>query len=308
MKIPHWFMKYIKPIAIFMYILLLLDGCAARQNNLLYSTLWVQSAAEYKANCLQTYNMAAKNIDSALQDKGWTAAVEQRGHFSSLPPAVVMDIDETVLDNSPYQARLIIEGTGFDPRTWDEWIALKRAPAVPGAVSFIKHLKGKNVEVFFITNRECAPRAGTNCPCPQEQETIDNLAGVGIDGVKPEHVLMQNERPGWGSEKKKRREAIADGHRILMLVGDDLGDFLPDVKKNITLLQRDELVRQYERCWGRTWYMLSNPVYGKKIVTATIFIYTVPPTNTKPRLCVRNGALGVSVHSFLFCQKKQTRL
>lgn len=255
-------MKHIRVTIVFTSILALLSGCAAQQNNLLYSTLWVQSAAEYKANCLQTYNMAAQNIDSAIHDKSWTAAVEQRGNLSSLPPAVVMDIDETVLDNSPYQAQLIIDGTGFDPRTWDEWIALKRAPAVPGAVSFINYLKGKNVAVFFITNRECAPRAGNDCPCPQEQEVIDNLAEVGIDGVKPEHVLMQNEQPGWGSEKKSRRETIAAGYRVLMLVGDDLGDFLPDVKKNITPLQRDALVRQYESCWGRTWYMLSNPTYG----------------------------------------------
>jgi len=255
-------MKHIKMILVFAAVLFLLSGCAAQQNNLWYSTLWVQSAAEYKANCLQTYNMAAQNIDPAIHDKGWTAAVEQRGDFSSLPPAVVMDIDETVLGNSPYQAQLIIDGTGFDPRTWDEWISLKRAPAVPGAVSFINYLKGKNVAVFFITNRECAPRAGNDCPCPQEQETIDNLAGVGIDGVKPEHVLMQNEQPGWGSEKKSRREAITAGYRVLMLVGDDLGDFLPDVKKNITPLQRDALVSQYESCWGRTWYMLSNPTYG----------------------------------------------
>jgi len=255
-------MKHIKAIAVFTVMLALLSGCAATGNHNLNSTLWVQSSAEYKANCVQTYNIAARNIDLALRDKSWTAAVEQRGNFSSLSPAVVMDIDETVLDNSPYQAQLIIDGTGFDPRTWDEWIALESSPAVPGAVSFIKYLKEKNVEVFFITNRECMARTGSDCRCPQEQETIDNLARVGIDGVKPEHVLMQNERSGWGSEKKSRREAIAAAYRVLMLVGDDLGDFLPDVKKDITPLQRDALVRQYQRCWGRTWYMLSNPAYG----------------------------------------------
>jgi len=255
-------MKHIKAIAILAAMLALLSGCAATGNRNLNSTLWVRSSAEYKANCLQAYNMAAKNIESAIHDKGWTAAFEQKGDFSPLPPAVVMDIDETVLDNSPYQAQLIIDGTGFDPRTWDKWIALKIAPAVPGAISFIKYLKEKDVAVFFITNRECVQRAGSDCRCPQEQETINNLARVGIDGVKPEDVLMQNERSGWGSEKESRREAIAAAYRILMLVGDDLGDFLPDVKKNITPLQRDALVRQYQRCWGRTWYMLSNPTYG----------------------------------------------
>ena len=130
-----------------------------------------------------------------------------------------MDIDETVLDNSRYQAQLIIDGTGFDPRTWDQWIALKIAAAVPGAVSFIKHLKEKDVAVFFITNRECMARTGSDCRCPQEQETIDNLARVGIDGVKPEDVLMQNERSGWGSEKKRiirdRAPIMKISHRLM---------------------------------------------------------------------------------------------
>jgi len=206
-------------IAVFTSVLALLSGCATTGNNNLNNTLWVQSSAEYKANCMQIYNIAIGNVDSALHDKGWTAAVEQRGDFSYLPPDVVMDIDETVLDNSSYQAQLVIDGTGFDPRTWDEWIALKRAPAVPGAVSFIKYLKEKNVEVFFISNRECVQRAGNDCRCPQEQETIDNLARIGIDGVKPEHVLMQNERPGWRSGKKSRREATAAEYRLLMMVG-----------------------------------------------------------------------------------------
>lgn len=255
-------MKYCKWLTVLSAVLILLSGCAAKQNNTLNSTLWVQTSAEYEANCLQAYNVAEKNIDSALHDNGWTAALEQSGDFVSLPPAVIMDIDDTVLDSSHYQAQLIIDGKEFSPRTWDEWVALKNAPAVPGAVRFIQSLKKKNIEVFYISNRDCEKRPGTDCRCPQEQETIDNLAVVGIGGVKPEQVLIRKEKPDWGSDKKGRREVIASRYRILMLFGDDLGDFLPGVKKNITPLQRDELVRKYETNWGRTWYMFCNPIYG----------------------------------------------
>ena len=255
-------MKSISCITVLAAILILLGGCAAKQNDSLYGTLWVQSSAEYEANCLQAYNVAGKNVDSALRDRGWTAALEQTGDFASLPPAVIMDIDDTVLDTSPYQAQLIIDGKEFSPQSWDQWLTLKNAPAIPGAVRFIRSLKEKNIEVFYITSRECMQRPGTDCQCPQEQETIDNLAAVGIDGVKPEHVLLKHERPAWSSEKKSRRESIAARYRILMLFGDDLGDFLPGVKKSITPLRRDELVRQYRSNWGHTWYMLSNPIYG----------------------------------------------
>ncbi len=255
-------MKHLKWTSFLAAILILLGGCAAKQNDSLYGTLWVQTSAEYEANCLQVYNVAEKNIHSALNETGWTAALEQTGDFASLPPAVIMDIDDTLLDTSPYQAQIIIDGKGFSPRTWDEWLALKNAPAVPGAVRFIQSLKEKDIEVFYITNRECKKRQGTDCMCPQEQEVIDNLAAVGIDGVKAEHVLLKHERPGWSSEKKSRRESVAAWYRILMLFGDDLGDFLPGVTKSITPLRRDELVRQYRSNWGHTWYMLSNPIYG----------------------------------------------
>jgi len=70
------------------------------------------------------------------------------------------------------------------------------------------------------------------------------------------------EQDGWTSEKKSRREYIAERYRIVMLFGDDLGDFLPGVKNNITPQERDRLVREHKNNWGRMWFMLSNPTYG----------------------------------------------
>ena len=257
-------MKYTHGIAVLATYFVLLSGCATTGNNDLNSTLWIQSSSEYKANSLQLYNVAKNNIDSALNDSGWTAALEQAACSSSLPAkvAVVMDIDETVLDNSKYQAKLVIDGAEWSADTWDEWISHKSASAVPGAVSFIRFLKEKNIEVIFITNRECKPRKGGDSICPQERDTIDNLGDVGISGVRPENILLQNELPGWSAEKKSRRESIVAEYRVLMLFGDDLGDFLPNVKKNITPARRDELVHKNENNWGRKWYMLSNPIYG----------------------------------------------
>jgi len=255
-------MKLTNRIVVLVAGLVLLGGCTTSGNNNLNSTLWIQSSSEYKAHSLQTYNVAGKNIDSALNDSRWTAALEQVGDFSSLPVAVVMDIDETVLSNSKYQARLVIDGAEWSADTWDEWIALKIASDVPGAVDFIKFLKEKNIEVIYITNRECKPRKGGISRCPQEQDTIENLGKVGINNVRPENILLKNEQPGWSSEKKSRRQFIAAKHRVIMLFGDDIGDFLPNVKNDITPTHRGELVLQNKDNWGLKWYMLSNPIYG----------------------------------------------
>ncbi len=226
------------------------------------SLLWIQTASEYKAGSIQTYNMATNTIDQAIHDRSWVAPIEHTGSYSLFPVAVVMDIDETVLDNSQYQAELVLHRSEYSHDTWDHWISLKRAPAIPGAVEFINAMDKKGVEVIYITNRECKQRLEGGPVCPQEQDTIKNLKAVGIVNVKPENILLKRERSEWSSEKKSRRESIVLKYRVVMLFGDDLGDFLPGVKKNISAIQRDNLIEKYRDYWGNKWYMLNNPIYG----------------------------------------------
>lgn len=244
----------------------LLTGCASTQpdiiNNNFNSTLWVQIAAEYEANAIQAFNSAESNIDVALRDKSWTAALEQGSNYSLKAPAIILDIDETVLDNSQYQAQLVLDNKQFNPETWDDWIAMESAPAVPGAVDFINSMEDLQVDVIYITNRECMARTDGGPACPQEQDTIDNLLKTGIEDVDPEHVFLKGEQPDWTSEKQSRREEVASKYRIIMLFGDDLGDFLPDVKDDITPEERSELVEEYSEHWGRKWFIFSNPTYG----------------------------------------------
>lgn len=237
-------------------------GCASTANNNFNSLLWMQSSAEYKANAIQAYSEALRNIDAALRDRRWTAAVEQTGDCSVLPPAVVMDIDETVLDNSRYMGRIVRANGQWSAVAWDEWVALKNAGAVPGAVEFVNAVQRKGVRVILISNRECGKRAGSDEPCPQKYDTIGNLRSVGVTGIQPDNILLAKEQPEWGSEKKSRREQIAKRYRIVMLFGDDLGDFLPGVKSGITPQERDRLVSENRRNWGRKWFMLPNPTYG----------------------------------------------
>ncbi len=227
----------------------------------LHSVLWVQTALEFRASALQAYAGARQQLDAALADPSWTAALEQTGDASALPPAVVLDLDETVLDNSPYQARAIQSQLteraagrmveGFDPAAWDAWCAEAQAGAVPGAVEFLRYARSRGVTPFFVSNR-----AGT-----LEPATRRNLAALGIEaGESPDTVLLRNERPEWAaSDKTPRRIAVARTHRILLLVGDDLGDFAP---AEGTVQDRAARLAAHEARWGRQWIVVPNPMYG----------------------------------------------
>jgi 5'-nucleotidase (lipoprotein e(P4) family) len=261
MKINQSMEKIIKAIAIGI-VMLLLVGCATTANNNFNSTLWIQTASEYKADSLQTYRSASSNVWDAINDKEWTAALEQSGDYSTLPVAIILDIDGTVLDNSNYQANLLKDNSEYDPITWDHWISLRQAIAVPGAVDFINEVQKQGVCIVYITNRECKKREDSELPCPQEDDTIENLKRVGIKIVNPDNVLLKHEVRNWDSEKKNRRELISKRYRIIMLFGDDLSDFLPNVESNITLYERDELVNVHNKKWGKMWFILSNPIYG----------------------------------------------
>ena len=223
---------------------------AAHEN--LNAVIWMQTALEYEASALQAYRLAALQLDAALADRSWTAAIEQTGDASTLPPAVILDVDETVLDNSYYQARMVRDNTPYTTATWDPWVQEARATAIPGAREFTQSAAQKGVTVFYVTNRTAN----------LEEATRKNLAAAGFplaSGV--DTILVRGERPEWNaSAKGPRRAHVARGYRILMLVGDDLGDFV--VEAAGTPPERRARTQPYDGWWGRRWIMLPNPSYG----------------------------------------------
>lgn len=243
--------------------LLLAATTVAVPHNNLNATLWYQTSAEFRANSLQTYRMASLTLRDALSDKNWSAFTGQTGDFQQLPPAIIVDIDETILDNSPAAAQAILDqDKGFNAQRWDNWVAAAKANPVPGAVDFL-NLAGRNgVTVLYISNRQCAPRPGNSNNCPQKTDTLKNLQASGIEQVDASQIWLKSEQTDWTSEKQSRRIKAAQQYRIIMLVGDDLGDFLPDVKGDITPDQRYALVEKYQSYWGSRWFMLTNPTYG----------------------------------------------
>ena len=225
----------------------------------MHATLWMQAAPEYRAIAEQVYRHAEERISAPSPG---SAALEQANvpadALARLPTAVVLDLDETVLDNTVYQARLLRDRTVYNAKTWGEWVGAAEAEAVPGARGFIATARSLGHTVFYITNRDCTTPAPTATdPCPAKTATMRNLVALGIDPAPdPQRLLLRGERPEWNnSNKTLRRAFIAANYRIVALVGDDLGDF---VDPQVFAGDRERL----EPRFGETWFLLPNPIYG----------------------------------------------
>ena len=137
-------------------VLVIFSACAAKgpRYESFNGILWIQTALEHNMICQQIYEIARDRLDKGLQDTSWTAALEQGEDFERLPAAIITDADETVLNNSPFEARLLEKGIGFNEELWNQWARAAKAKAIPGAREFIQYAKDKGVEVFYVTNRK----------------------------------------------------------------------------------------------------------------------------------------------------------
>ena len=241
-------------IAVFCAYLVIEPGAASDSKNpKLDATLWMQVSAEAKACALQTFGSASALLESAMAAPFWSACLEQgatRG-IHLMPCPIIVDVDETVLDNSPYQARCVLDGASYAPDTWAQWVKECKAAAIPGAVTFLQNAASHGVTIFYLTNRSSE----------LEEATRNNLLQAGFPlATDIDCVLTRNEKPDWTSDKTSRRRLVAATHRVLFLVGDDLGDFLPKAQR--TPAQRRDATRQFASWWGKKWFMLPNPSYG----------------------------------------------
>lgn len=226
-----------------------LDGAAPNDNT--NAVLWNQNSPEFRGNSMTIYKAAEMLLDRALADRNWTAATEQTGDFQSKPPAVILDIDETVLDNSDYQAWLVKEGKSFDPKTWNSFVKSLTSRAVPGSLEFIKYAASKGVAVFYVSNRTAEEEAATR----------QNLAALGYPlDDKTDTVLSKDEQKDWGSAKSTRRTVVADKYRVLLLIGDNFGDFSDAYRGSVA--ERQKAYDDYKAYWGTKWLVVANASYG----------------------------------------------
>ena len=199
--------------------------------------VWTQTSGEWRALSYQTFLLARMMLD---QDLKTNKNKKQKR-------AVVVDVDETVLDNSPHQAWLVKNRQTFNQQNWGAWTSLAEAQPLPGAVGFLRYADSKGVRVFYITNRKETTRAATEA----------NLKKVGFPNVSGESVLLRAEVPS----KEPRRKKVAEQYRIVLLLGDNLNDFAEVFEKR-TVAERLMAVEQNRDQFGTHYIVLPNALYG----------------------------------------------
>lgn len=258
----------------------------------LSATLWTQSSIEFEANARSVYRNATHSLSAAIDDPRWSAVPTQASQLAAcedperpegvlLQPAVIMDVDETVLSNSRYQAWLNKHNLEFDIKTWNAWVSESQATPLPGVCEFVEACRERGVRVFYVTNRDALGdvddnRDGKISASEADRDlkpyTIKNLVDHGLlpqEGLTNEQsVVLRGQRQTWASsDKTPRRAHLCRQYRILLLVGDTIGDFTStasgDVYKTLeSANERDAVMRQHRHRWGKSWFMLPNPQYG----------------------------------------------
>lgn len=206
------------------------------------AVLYQQTAAEYRALAYQAFNWARVVLDGDRKTLKKLPKVERKKQR-----AVVVDIDETVLDNSPAQAHLIKNKAPFDNKSWYAWGEMRKAKAIPGAVDFLNYAVSQGVKVFYVSNRDEV----------QKQATIDNLKSVGFNDVSAENVILRTSE----SSKEKRRDTISEKYRIVILMGDNLDDF-SDVFEKKSITDRFGETDKLRGMFGNKFIVLPNVMYG----------------------------------------------
>ncbi len=200
------------------------------------ATIYQNASAEGARLYEQCYELAKLRLDANLQ----------RPH--ELPPAVIVDVDETVLDNSPYQVTNIVHGRSYAPATWNEWTLRASAKALPGALDLLTYAATRECEVFYITNRDAS----------EKNATIKNLYEQGFPFADEAHVLtMEN----GVSDKTERRARVTKAHYVALLCGDQLRDF-DERFKDRSVDQGLPTVQAMRDTLSRYFVLLPNPMYG----------------------------------------------
>lgn len=225
-------------------------------NDNLNAVAWMQTSVEFRLIAGQAWRGALVQLDRAIKTPNWDALTKEdrTTPFAGLPPAVIVDVDETVLDNTPYQARLLRDGKSFDEFTWSQWVKEEAAKPVPGALEFARAANARGVTVFYISNRAA----------DLSEATVNNLRKAGFPITDPGQFLglgmMVDGCESEGSEKGCRRQLIGRSHRVLLQFGDQIGDLVSIVAN--TPEGREQAVRPYLGWVGERWFLLPNPSYG----------------------------------------------
>ena len=205
------------------------------QQQLLIATMFHQHSAEMRALTYQAYNLAEYQLNEAVKNTDNPQKL-----------AIVLDLDETVLDNSPHTGQSIIDKFSY-PTGWNEWCNLGEATALPGSVYFLNRAVNAGVQVFYISNREDQHREATK----------QNFVKLGIPLQSEEHLLLKTNTSG----KEDRRSKVSENYEIFLLIGDNLSDFSALYDKK-SVERREAVTDSLKQEFGSRYIILPNAMYG----------------------------------------------
>lgn len=207
-------------------------------NQLGNATIWFQKSAEMEAAFLQAYGYGKLLLDLKIDTL----------KANTKKPAVILDLDETVLDNSPYEARLFLNGETYGSQSWEKWCKEAKAKALPGAQDFLSYADKLGIDIFYISNRKANVL----------ESTLKNLKDLNLPQADTDHVMLQTA----GSDKTERREMVKETHQVILYVGDNLTDYSEEYANRGADLGK-ELVQKNKEELLYNFIMLPNPMYGE---------------------------------------------
>ena len=219
---------------IIVFFSFLVFGCVSKISKKEHSLYWHSQSAEYKALCIQAYNIARAKLDKELL----------KDH--NKPIAIVADLDETVLNNTPFNEMLLEEDLTYNQDLWSTWVNKKIATAVPGSIEFFNYASKKNVEIIYLSNRLVE----------NYQPTKENLIELGFPFDASTKMLLRAD----SRDKEPRRNELND-YEIILLLGDNLGDFHQDFFGKDNQGRWDATIK-YKDDFGDKFILFPNLIYG----------------------------------------------
>lgn len=207
-------------------------------DEMIMSLAWVNTAAEYRALCYQSYNAVKNQVDNAVKNRKRNAK----------PLAIVLDVDETILLNTPYLASYVGTGKSFDRKTFADWCNTAIAEAMPGAVDCLQYVNSKGVEIFYVTNR----RLDT-----EFEGTLKTLENLDLPQVDRNHLLLKTDT----SSKQARFDAVRKKYDVILYMGDNAGDFPLDTYGKL-VAERNSIIDKNQNNFGTKFIVFPNPIYG----------------------------------------------
>lgn len=244
-------MKLFKLTALTLASAFVLSGCTYHHNHKHYTdqhnqailqeqaTLglnWMQQSGEYQALTHQAFNMAKMAFDQAKAKKG-------------KKKAVIVDLDETMLDNSAYAGWQVKNHETFSDEIWTRWVNARQTQAIAGAVAFNNYVNSHKGTMFYVSNRKDST---------DKASTIENMKQLGFKGVSENKIFLKTDK----SNKTPRfTEIEKQGYDIVLYIGDNLNDF-GDATYKKSNEERRQFVQENSAKFGKTFIVLPNPTYG----------------------------------------------